>query len=316
MARIGNDLAYAIELLKRNEVVAIPTETVYGLAGNGLNEEAITKIFEVKKRPFFDPLILHTSSLKKVQGLLANVPDPLFTLAEKHMPGPLTILFERTEQVPDLITAGSDKVAIRIPSHPITRKLLEQLPFPLAAPSANPFGYISPTKPEHVEKQLGNQIAYILDGGPCKVGLESTIVEWKNGGLRVLRKGGIPVEALGEDVTVEEHSSSNPTAPGMLKSHYSPKVPVMISPDVDDLHKYSLERIAALRFQKLKNTIPLENQLILSKNGDLHEAAQHLFSHMRKLDEMDIDLIIVELVPDEGLGRAINDKLRRAAACD
>ena len=215
--------------------------------------------------------------------------------------------------VPDLITAGSPKVAIRIPEHPLSLELLSRLEYPLAAPSANPFGYISPTEPAHVEKQLGLQIDYILDGGKCEVGLESTIVEWRDDELWVLRKGAIAIEDLGQDVRVAIHSTSNPKAPGMLKSHYAPRIPVMISPGVDDLNDYNLERVGALRFDKVKNTIPLQNQLILSKEGSLDEAARNLFSYLRALDEMDIDLIIVDLVPDEGIGRAINDKLKRAA---
>lgn len=316
MAQIGTDIQFAIDLLTNNELVAIPTETVYGLAGNGLSEEAVAKIFKVKNRPFFDPLILHVASLEQVVGLVIELPEALKKLADQFMPGPLTILLEKTDAVPDLITAGSDKVAIRIPSHPLTQKLLSELPFPLAAPSANPFGYISPTTPRHVEQQLGEKIKYILDGGDCEVGLESTIVEWRDQELWVLRKGGISIEDLGENVRVEEHSTSNPAAPGMLKSHYAPRVPVIINANVDDLEPYNTERIGALAFQKPMELVPLENQLVLSHRGDLVEAAKNLFSYMRELDDMDIDVIIAEHVPDVGLGKAINDKLKRASACE
>ncbi len=316
MAQIGTDLSLAIDLLQKDELVAIPTETVYGLAGNALSQDAVMKIFQVKKRPFFDPLILHTSSLEKINNLVVNIPDQLKTLAHKYMPGPLTILLEKTDLVPDLITAGSDKVAIRIPVHPLTQKLLARLDFPLAAPSANPFGYISPTEPSHVQKQLGEQIRYILDGGQCEVGLESTIIECRNNEIWVLRKGGVAVEDLGHEVKVELHSSSNPKAPGMLKSHYAPKVPVLIGPQIEDLDKYNFERIGVLKFQEASPIFPVENQLILSKSGNLQEAARNLFAHLRELDEMDLDLIITEYVPDHGLGRAINDKLKRAAACE
>jgi len=316
MAEIGGDLLKAINLLEQNKLVAIPTETVYGLAGNALNAEAVTKIFEVKNRPFFDPLIIHTDDLTKVRHLIKEVPEAILTLAEKFMPGPLTILVEKNENVPDLITAGSAKVAIRIPSHPLALKLLSMLDFPLAAPSANPFGYISPTKAEHVENQLGDKIDYILDGGQCGIGLESTIVEWKDEQIHVLRKGGIPLEEIGGDIVVSENSTSNPSAPGMLKSHYAPRVPVLISPKLEDIEDYNIKRIGVLAFEEAREVFPIENQLILSKTGDVSEAAQHLFSHMRDLDEMDIDLIVTDLVPEHGLGRAINDKLKRAAACE
>ncbi|GLR17098.1 L-threonylcarbamoyladenylate synthase [Portibacter lacus] len=313
MSVIGSDLQKAIDLLLKDELVAIPTETVYGLAGNALSEVAITKIFEVKNRPFFDPLIIHTNDLGKISALIKNIPDEVKALAAQYMPGPLTILLEKTDLIPELITAGSNKVAVRIPAHPLTLKLLAALDFPLAAPSANPFGYISPTTAEHVNAQLGEKISYILDGGPCTVGLESTIVEWREDHFHVLRKGGVPLEQLGENVTFEEHSTSNPLAPGMLKSHYSPRIPLIIEPSLEDLEEYNIERIGVLTFQHPHKMIPLENQLILSKTGDVNEAARHLFSYMHELDEMDIDLIIAEYVPDEGLGKAINDKLKRAA---
>ena len=201
-------------------------------------------------------------------------------------------------------------------SHPLTLELLEQLDYPLAAPSANPFGYISPTTAFHVDDQLGEKIEYILEGGKCIVGLESTIVKWDDDTLTVLRKGGISVEQLGEiceNIEVMTHSSSNPDSPGMLKSHYAPRVPIIINPSLDSISDYNIERIGVLAFTKSRNLFPIENQLILSKEGNLREAAQNLFSHMRLLDNMDIDLIITEELPDEGLGRAINDKLKRAS---
>lgn len=316
MANIGTDIHEAIKLLQQNELVGIPTETVYGLAANALDEEAITKIYEAKERPFFDPLIIHTDSLEKIKYLVKGIPDVLLEMSKVFMPGPFTILLEKTPEIPDMITAGGDKVAVRIPNHPLTLSLLSKIDFPLAAPSANPFGYISPTSAAHVEAQLGEKLNYILDGGKCEIGLESTIVEWKEDRLVVLRKGGIPVESFSKyaaNIEIQETSTSNPTAPGMLKSHYAPKVPVMINPTVETIGEYNIERIGVLAFQESKNLIPIENQLILSKEGDLNEAAQNLFSYMRLLDSMDIDLIITETFPEEGLGRAINDKLKRAA---
>ena len=240
------------------------------------------------------------------------------------MPGPLSILLEKTEAIPDIVTAGSKLVAIRIPNHPLTLQLLEQLDFPLAAPSANPFGYISPTSVKHVQDQLGGKISYILDGGNCSVGIESTIIKMerhfpegeKENVITVLRVGGVPVEAIERvvgKVKVANHSSSNPAAPGMLKSHYAPRNPLVIDDVEKVLQHYASERIGILAFAKYHPAIPPQNQLILSANSDLKEAAQNLFAHLRTLDKMDVDIIVTALVPEKGLGRAINDKLRRAS---
>ncbi len=316
MATIGQDIDYACQLLREGKLVAIPTETVYGLAGNGLDEEAVAAIFDAKNRPSFDPMILHTSALEKVQPLIYPIPKKLQILANHFMPGPLSILVRKRDSIPDIVTAGSPKVAIRIPSHPLTLTLLSKLDFPLAAPSANPFGYISPTIPDHVYQQLGDKISYILDGGPCKVGLESTIVDETDGVVTILRKGGVPVEEIEKwvgKVKVKERSSSNPQAPGMLDSHYSPTVPLVIADLSEVMKKYDPQRIGYLSFRELSPDLPKNHQFVLSRSGDLQEAAYHLFSFMRQLDELDLDIIVAQLLPEEGLGRAINDKLRRAS---
>ncbi|MEL6923482.1 MAG: L-threonylcarbamoyladenylate synthase [Bacteroidota bacterium] len=320
MSKIGTDIAYAKALLEAGKLVAIPTETVYGLAGNGLNEQAVAAIFAAKNRPSFDPMILHTHSLSAIAPLVKTIPPAIRQLADAFMPGPLSILLEKTALVPDIVTAGSPLVAIRIPNHPLSLQLLSQLDFPLAAPSANPFGYISPTTAHHVADQLGDQVDYILDGGACQVGLESTIVKWeKEAGLTVLRVGGIPVEAIESvigKVAVRNHSSSNPAAPGMLKSHYAPRVPIMLLEQGHPLPSqvYEGKKVGALAFAKYYEELPPDHQLLLSASGDLAEAAQRLFAHLRQLDQMDLDLIVTSYVPNEGLGRAINDKLKRAAA--
>jgi L-threonylcarbamoyladenylate synthase len=176
LAQIGSDINYAIELLTRQELVGIPTETVYGLAGNAYNADAIAKIFKVKERPFFDPLIVHTSKVDRIKDFVKEIPDKAQELATKFWPGPLTLILNRKSIIPDLVTSGLNTVAVRIPNHAYTLKVLENLDFPVAAPSANPFGYVSPTKAEHVNEQLGDKIAYVLDGGDCKIGIESTIV--------------------------------------------------------------------------------------------------------------------------------------------
>lgn len=314
---IGTALSAAIELLRRDEVVAVPTETVYGLAGNALSPRAVASIFEIKNRPRFDPLIVHTSSVERLSQYAAAFPAAARRLAEQFMPGPLTLLLDKAAIIPDLVTAGSPRVALRIPNHPLTLSLLQQLDFPLAAPSANPFGYISPTTAQHVADQLGDQVPYILDGGPCRVGVESTIVGFEDGQTVIYRKGGVPVEeitALIGPVQVREHSTSNPNAPGMLKSHYAPGAKVVIGNVEELLPAYEGQRVGVIRFRKTTAKLPAEHQLILSPQGDFAEAARRLFAGMRQLDALQLDIILAELLPEEGLGRAVNDRLRRAAA--
>lgn len=316
---IGKDLHIAANLLQKGFVVGIPTETVYGLAANALNEDAVVSVFEIKKRPFFDPLIIHVDSWTSALLYVKNVPEVLEKLAFECMPGPLTLLLEKKEIIPDLVTSGSDKVAIRLPSHSMTKELLGLLDFPLAAPSANPFGYISPTTAKHVEDQLGKEVSYILDGGPSQVGLESTIVGMENGQLTIYRKGGLEAETIekiaGQKVFVKEHSSSQPLAPGMLTSHYAPKTTFEFLEHADDWKQINIsDHTACLRFTDYYPGINQKNQKILSASGDLHEAARHVFSYMRELDDSDAEIIYAEKLPDTGLGLAINDRLKRAAA--
>lgn len=314
MAIIGTDINQAQLFLEQGEVVGIPTETVYGLAGNAFDIEAVTKIFEVKTRPTFDPLIVHTNSIERLTEFVKFVPEKALLLAQKFMPGPLTMLLPKHQSIPDLVTSGLDTVAVRIPNHPLTLELLSNLAFPLAAPSANPFGYISPTSAQHVAKQLGDKIPYILDGGECQIGLESTIVGFENEEVVVYRKGGLSIEEIEKivgKICVNSHSSSNPKAPGMLKSHYAPRKDLLLfqggkfNEDVD--------KIGYLSFRKFNSEIPKKNQLILSESGNYKEAARNLFAYMRQLDSMNIDKIYVELLPEKDLGRAINDRLKRAS---
>lgn len=318
MAEIGKDIVQAKDLLQSGQLVAIPTETVYGLAGNALDPKAVALIFEKKNRPAFDPLILHTSSIERVGDFVSAFPEKLKTLAENFWPGPLTLLLPRKSNVPDLVTSGLERVAVRVPKHPLTLALLESIDFPLAAPSANPFGYISPTKPDHVEAQLGSKISYILDGGACEVGLESTIVGLEEDEVVVYRLGGLEVSAiemLVGPVKIKDHSSSNPAAPGQLDSHYAPRKPFVLG-DLKVLVKEHLEKktdFAVMSFGEFFPEISPESQIALSPERNLYEAAKNLFSAMRKLDEGNSSVILAELLPEEGLGRAINDRLRRAA---
>lgn len=316
MVEIGQDIDRAKLLLMQNEVVGIPTETVYGLAGNALNEEAILKIYEVKNRPKFDPLIAHTDSLSKVEDLVTSIPAAAHRLAKKFWPGPLTLLLEKKETVPDLLTSGHNRVAVRIPNHSLTLELLNSITFPLAAPSANPFGYVSPTTANHVADQLGDKIQYILDGGDSAIGVESTIVGFENEEPVVYRLGGIAVEDL-EDVIgkvrLNINVSSDPSAPGMLKSHYSPGRNLIIGDIESELAKVGNENTGIISFRDIFD-VPEEHQFVLSPAGDINEAAKNLFKALRKMDHPNIHQVIAEAVPDSGLGKAINDRLRRAAA--
>lgn len=314
---IGSSLSTALAHLKKESVVAIPTETVYGLAGNALSPKAVSTIFEVKNRPHFDPLIVHTSSIERLAEFTTTLPKTALQLAKAFMPGPLTLLLDKSSVIPDIVTAGSPRVALRIPKHPLTLSLLQQLDFPLAAPSANPFGYISPTTAEHVADQLGDRIPYILDGGPCEIGVESTIVGFESEQPIIYRKGGIAVEQVEQligKVQVKEHSSSNPNAPGMLKSHYAPSAKVVLGDIPQLLADYEGKRTGIISFQRRFKEVPEEQQLVLSPTGDFSEAARQLFAGMRRLDQLQLDVILAEVLPEVGLGRAINDRLRRAAA--
>jgi L-threonylcarbamoyladenylate synthase len=314
MAEIGTDILKAKAILEKGELVAIPTETVYGLAGNALHTTAVAKIFSVKDRPQFDPLIVHVPDLEHAKLYVAEIPDNARLLADKFWPGPLTLLLRRRSIIPDLVTSGLDTVGIRCPDHSLTRELLKSLSFPLAAPSANPFGYISPTRPEHVNEQLGSKISYILNGGACTVGIESTIVGFENDCAIVYRMGGLSVEtieAVTGKVKVQLHSSSNPKAPGQLKNHYAPSKKVVLGNLPDLIQRYADTRTAVLSYQ---NDFKTPHQFVLTPSGKLDEAAQNLFTGLRTLDKMPVEIILAELAPEVGLGRAINDRLRRAAA--
>ncbi len=308
---IGTDLNLSAKLLKSGKLVAIPTETVYGLAANGYDSKAVAGIFEAKGRPHFDPLILHIGDIAQLDSLTLSFPEKAKKLAEVFWPGPLTLILPKSDLVPDLVSSGLSTVGIRIPRHEMTLDLLKSIDFPLAAPSANPFGYISPTSAGHVMDQLSGKVDYILDGGECSVGLESTIVSFPKGEAVILRKGGIPIEdiesVIGE-VAVQTAGSSNPTAPGMLVSHYAPRTPLLFG-DIKSLMAENKNRnFAVLGFSETHGQ-PGE---ALSKAGDLREAAQNLFSSLRRLDTENYELILAESMPETGLGVAINDRLRRA----
>jgi L-threonylcarbamoyladenylate synthase len=317
MAEIGRDVERAAQLLREGKLIGIPTETVYGLAANALDENSVLRVFETKERPFFDPLIIHLASLDSVKKYADIHDDRLLKLAEAFWPGPLTLLLPKKEMIPNIVTSGLPEVAARVPNHTLTLELLSKVDFPIAAPSANPFGYISPTEPQHVQRQLGDRIDYILDGGNCRIGIESTIAGIEDGQVCIFRLGGLAVEAIEKKigrVQLRINQSGDPTAPGQLKHHYAPRKPLFVG-DVDELLALNQnKKVAVICFGTGDYKRPGIRVYNLSKGADLHEAALNLFKFLREADESDADVVICSSVPDNGIGKAINDRLKRAAA--
>lgn len=313
---IGTDLDVAISFLKKGELVAIPTETVYGLAANALDSMAVSKIFAAKERPSFNPLIVHLSANADPNDFVFGWDKDVEHLSAHFWPGPLSILLKKKDTIPDIVTSGMDSVVLRKPAHPLTQKLLEKLPFPLAAPSANKFKQISPTKAAHVEKSLGSEIAYILDGGDAKVGVESTIIDCRTKPYTLLRHGGISkeeIEKLVGPINEQIKAHSNPLAPGQMDQHYSTSKPLQLS---NDLAKTLKEKqgvaVSVIYFGKL-DLHQWSNTYCLSESENLIEAAAHLFNAMHLADQDNSELIIVGPIPNKGIGRAINDRLMRAS---
>ncbi len=314
---IGSDIGEAVEYLKTGNVVAIPTETVYGLAGNAMDPNVVEKIFQIKERPKRNPLILHVRSLDAAKNYVNEWPEWADLLTLAFWPGPLTLLLKKSSLVSDLITAGSDRVAIRIPAHPMALELLNRIEFPLAAPSANPFTYISPTTAMHVFKQLSGKIPYILDGGACKRGLESSIVGMEQEELYLYRAGAVNLELIEKLVGALQFKLPINTvldAPGMLAKHYSPKTKLVLTQNLlKSVEEMSGKKIGLLVLSTTHPSILKYPHVELSKSANLEEAAENLYAGLHILDQMNLDLIIAETLPDEGIGRAINDRLRRAA---
>jgi len=314
---ITDSLDKAIQALTNDEVVAIPTETVYGLSANAYSERAVKKVFDLKKRPLLNPLIVHIKSASYLTEIAQNIPDMAFELAEKFWPGPLTLLLEKQSIVSDMVTANKAKLAVRVPDHPLTLGLLERLPFPLVAPSANPFGSISPTSPEHVHRYFGNSVEVILDGGECKKGIESTIVGFDNHQPILYRLGSLPQEEI-EKITgkllTNTTNNQSPDAPGMLSRHYAPDTTTYLTDNVSNFIKnFEGKRIGLLLFKnRIQNTFVC-HQEVLSALADLDEAAKNLYAALHRLDSQNLDVIIAERFPDTGLGKTINDKLERAS---
>jgi L-threonylcarbamoyladenylate synthase len=310
---LSSSIQRAAHLLREGDVVAFPTETVYGLGADGTNPMAVARVFELKKRPHFDPLILHIASRDWVTGFVRSVPEEAAELMDRFWPGPLTLILEKNAAVPDIVTAGLPTVAMRMPLHDVARRLIEETGRPVAAPSANPFGYISPTSALHVADGLGEEVPLILDGGSCSYGLESTIVSFGPNGVRLHRYGAVSVEELKEVVPhlVEKQHGPLPEAPGELPFHYAPHTPLVI---VDSLYGIETENSAFLAFTQPRLSIPVPSKSlrVLSSRGDMREAAANFFSSLIELDKLGVAVIYAERLPEYGLGRAIMERLRKA----
>jgi L-threonylcarbamoyladenylate synthase len=308
----------AVEALENNEIVAMPTETVYGLAGNAYSEVAVQKIFALKNRPHFNPLIVHIKSAAVFTSVAKNIPDVALQLADAFWPGPLTLVLEKQDHIPDIVTGGKNTVGVRVPNHPVALELLELLDFPLAAPSANPFGSISPTTAKHVADYFTDTLTIILDGGSCDKGIESTIIGFENGQAVLYRQGSTKVQDI-EKITgplqIRVHANNESVvAPGMLSKHYAPITTTILTDDIAlDIQKHSDKRIGVLQLSH--TTLPSFVIAIetLSQTGNLEEAAKNLYAAMHRLDHQNLDLIIAKKMPAVGMGIAINDKLERAA---
>jgi L-threonylcarbamoyladenylate synthase len=306
----------AAKIIQKGGIVAFPTETVYGLGADAFNPLAVARVFEVKRRPYFDPLIVHVANPRDMKKLAKVIPSNAKRLTEKFWPGPLTVVLLKEEKIPDIVTAGLPSVAIRMPNHPIALSLIKESRCPIAAPSANPFGYLSPTTAEHVREQLGDQVDLILDGGPCTVGVESTIVSFLEEKPRLLRAGGVSLEEIESiigKVEVTQIKEDRPFAPGMLPRHYAPRTPIVLDWDEKNLGLHKNKNIGLLAFQRPKDNLKFHSVEVLSERGDMREAAANLFASIRRLDALNLDLILAEPIPEVGLGRAIMDRLRRAS---
>lgn len=310
--RLTTDISQAATLLQKGAVIAIPTETVYGLAANALEAEAVRKIFELKKRPSSDPLIVHVRGPEALEGIVAGIPDWAYKLMMRFWPGPLTLLLPKGPAIPEEVTAGLPRVAVRAPAHPLTQALLQAVPFPLAAPSANPFGRVSPTTPEHVGEYFAGQIPLILDGGPCAAGIESTIIGEEHGRLVLYRPGALPrevlEEALGEKLYTRTHvTSTPPVTPGQFPRHYAPNKPLLYGWRTPPPEKNA----SIVVFEPVPFSHPYLHYLPAEEK--LADAAAQLYPTLLTCEKEPTHYILVQAVSPHGLGEALHDRLRRAS---
>lgn len=313
---IKANLYEAAKIIQNGGLVAFPTETVYGLGADALNPKAVARIFEVKNRPRFDPLIVHIADEHDLQRLCTAVDDRASKLMQRFWPGPLTLVLPKTPLVPDIVTAGLDTVAVRMPNHSIALNLIREAGTPIAAPSANPFGYLSPTTAEHVMAQLGDKVDMILDGGKCSIGIESTIIDLSGERPILLRTGGLAIEEIEPiigKVVIAAESPDKPLSPGQLPRHYSPQTLLKIIKD-REFNIPAQKRVGLLAFKHYPQDGAYEMVEVLSPRGDLQDAAANFFSCLHRLDKAGLDVIYAEPVPEVGLGRAIMERLIKAAS--
>jgi L-threonylcarbamoyladenylate synthase len=311
--------------LAEGRLVAFPTETVYGLGANAFDEKAVARIFEAKARPNFDPLIVHIAELSQADRVVSSLPPAARALMEKLWPGPLTLILPKRDEVPDLVTSGLPTVALRFPANAVAQALIRAAGLPIAAPSANPFGYLSPTTAGHVAAMLGDKVDFIIDGGACRIGVESTVLDVTGERPVVLRPGGMPVESIEEvvgKVEILDRSEARPTSPGQLPSHYAPHTKLYLVPSGGLAFAKPHGRAAALVYDAASKEAltrahgaPSHFKIIrvLSESGDLLESAARLFSTLHELDSGGYDEIWAERLPELGLGRAVNDRLFKAS---
>lgn len=315
---ISTDRAAAVELLRKGDLVALPTETVYGVAANALNPIGVAKIFEVKERPRFDPLIVHLPNrgwLRRIAELPSGDRQLILELADKFWPGPFTMVLPKCGIVPDIVTSGLNTVAVRFSAHPVFAEIVGEFDEPLAAPSANRFGRVSPTTAQHVMDELGGRISLIVDAGPTEHGIESTIVAVQDGAIAILRRGPITAEQLSEFAEViTVVGTSKISSPGQLPSHYTPKTPLRLVDNAEEFHPQKNYCVGLLAWSSAARSPQVFAAVrILSDRGDLREAAANLFRYLRELDTLGLDLIVAERVPSRGVGAAIMDRLERAS---
>lgn len=309
-------LEQAASILKSGGLVGLPTETVYGLGANALDPVAVAKIFAAKERPFFDPLIVHIPDIDWVPRVARVFPPLARKLAQHFWPGPLTLVLPKSDIIPDLVTSGLPGVGVRIPAHDMTRQVMRLADIPVAAPSANPFGKLSPTTAEHVFHQLGDRVDAILDGGPCRIGIESTVLRVDDDRVTLLRYGGISLEEIEDligpiDRLVDQTSHAPAAAPGMLTSHYAPRTPLIIADNLSA--EVGSGPVGLLTLGGDGDLSRFSQVEVLSPSGDLVTAAANFFQALHRLDRLNLRLIVARRFPDKGLGRALNDRLKRAA---
>ncbi|MCL2184112.1 MAG: L-threonylcarbamoyladenylate synthase [Chitinispirillia bacterium] len=312
----GEQVRRAAEIIRGGGVVAFPTETVYGLGANAFDELAAARVFEVKRRPFFDPLIIHIANKGQLGDLVTDIPPLAEKLTDRFWPGPLTVVLPKKTAVPDIITSGLPGAAVRMPSNNIALQLISAAGVPIAAPSANLFGYVSPTSAEHVRSQLGDSVDMVIDGGECDVGIESTIISFMGEQPTLLRPGGTALEDI-EDVigkvTIPANSDLKNQSPGRSDQHYATSIPLVLVDDITGINDVNAGLIALAPNSDIGDIGKFTKVEYLSSNGDLREAACNLFAAMRRLDNSGVGLIAALPIPKTGLGLAINDRLARAS---